>query len=76
MSLDKAIQHGKEKRKPYRGAKAVDPSCRNHGSCDWSKRDRLHSREVAELDAKQQIKEIKDADISAGEVIRGKRQGS
>lgn len=24
MSLDKAIQHGKEKRKPYRGSKAID----------------------------------------------------
>ena len=24
MSLDKAIEHGKEKRKPYRGAKAID----------------------------------------------------
>ena len=34
MSLDKAIQHGKEKRKQCRGAKAVDPACRNHGdSC-------------------------------------------
>lgn len=33
MSLDKAIEHGKEKRKPYRGAKAIDPMCRNHGGC-------------------------------------------
>lgn len=33
MSLDKGIKHGKEKRKPYRGAKAIDPSCRNHGGC-------------------------------------------
>ena len=31
MSLDKAIEHGKEHRKPYRGAKAVDKTCRNHG---------------------------------------------
>ena len=35
MSLDKAIEHGKEKRKQYYGAKAVDRTCRNHGSCDW-----------------------------------------
>jgi hypothetical protein len=33
MSLDKAIEHGKEKRKAYHGAKAVDKTCRNHGSC-------------------------------------------
>lgn len=31
--LDKAIKHKKEYRKQYRGAKAVDPTCRNHGSC-------------------------------------------
>lgn len=35
MSLDKAIASGKEKRKPYRGSKAIDHSCRNHGSCPW-----------------------------------------
>lgn len=33
MSLDKAIEHGKERREPYRGSKAVDGSCRNHGGC-------------------------------------------
>ena len=31
MSLDKAIKYDKEKRKPYRGGKAVDEHCRNHG---------------------------------------------
>ena len=41
MSLDKSIEHGKEKRKPYRGAKAIDCTCRNHGSCEWCKRNRL-----------------------------------
>lgn len=42
MSLDKAIEHGKEKRKPYRGCRAIDPSCRNHGSCEWCKGGRLY----------------------------------
>ncbi len=42
MGLDKAIEHGKEKRKPYRGAKAVDCTCRNHGSCEWCRENRLH----------------------------------
>lgn len=32
MSLDKAIENGKEKRKSYKGAKAIDCTCRNHGS--------------------------------------------
>ena len=42
MSLDKAIEHGKEKRKPYRGSKAFDHTCRNHGSCDWCRENRLY----------------------------------
>jgi len=41
MGLDKAIKHGKEKRKPYTGAKAIDCTCRNHGICEWCKRNRL-----------------------------------
>ena len=41
MSLDKAIEHGKEKRKPYRGSKAIDCTCRNHGSCEWCLENRL-----------------------------------
>ena len=42
MSLDKAIAHGKEYRKPFRGAKAIDKTCRNHGGCEWCKGNRLH----------------------------------
>lgn len=42
MSLDKAIEHGKEKRKPYHGSKAIDGTCRNHGSCDWCRDNRKH----------------------------------
>ena len=40
--LDKAILHGKEKRKPYYGAKAIDRTCRNHGSCPAARANRLH----------------------------------
>lgn len=42
MSLDKAIQHNKEYRKKYTGSKAIDSTCRNHGSCDWCKENRLY----------------------------------
>ena len=35
MALDKSIAQGKERRKQYRGSKAIDKSCRNHGSCEW-----------------------------------------
>jgi len=41
MSLEKAIKHGKEKRKPYYGAKAVDSSCAR-GDCPWCKGNKLH----------------------------------
>lgn len=41
MSLDKAIEHGKEKRRPYRGSKAIDRTCRNHGSCKWCENNRM-----------------------------------
>lgn len=33
--LDKAILHGKEHRRPYRGSKAFDRTCRNHQGCEW-----------------------------------------
>lgn len=42
MSLDKAIEHGKEKRKPYYGSKAIDHTCRNHGGCPWCEENRKH----------------------------------
>lgn len=42
MSLDKAIEHGKERRKPYRGSKAFDYTCRNHGGCTWCEENRKH----------------------------------
>jgi len=45
MSLDKAIEHKKEKRKQYTGAKAIDKTCRNHGSCEYCKSNRLHIQE-------------------------------
>ena len=49
MSLDKAIEYHKEKRKPYRGSKAIDCTCRNHGSCDWCKNNRLHKFKKSEI---------------------------
>ena len=43
MSLDKAIKSGKEHRKPYRKAKAVDRTCRNHGDCPYCKGNRTYN---------------------------------
>ena len=42
MSLDKSIESGKEHRKKFRGAKAVDRMCRNHGGCSYCTGNRLY----------------------------------
>jgi hypothetical protein len=31
------------RKQPYRGARAIDPSCRSHGDCPWCKRNRDHA---------------------------------
>lgn len=58
MPLDKAIEHGKEHRKPYYGAKAIDRTCRNHGTCVWCERNRLHSSRKRELSINEEIQRI------------------
>lgn len=60
MSLNKSIQHGKEHRKPYRGAKAIDCACRNHGSCEWCEGNRTHKNDKRELVAEQELREYDD----------------
>lgn len=62
MSLDKAIEHGKEKRKPYAGAKAVDCTCRNHGSCEWCRSNRLYQQLKMEEASRQALEEMEDDD--------------
>lgn len=64
MSLNKAIQYGKEKRKQYTGAKSIDRTCRNHGSCEWCRTNRLHKRIRDDEAFKQAMKEGADNDIS------------
>ena len=58
MSLDKAIKYGKEKRKPYRGAKALDSWCRNHGNCSWCKEGRLHKNKKREKSILEQMEDV------------------
>ena len=60
MSMDKAIEHGKEHRKPWRGSarsKNFDKTCRNHGSCDYCKFNRLHTFMKNDAAAKSKLKE-------------------
>ena len=62
MPLDKAIEHGKEKRKPYRGAKAIDRTCRNHGTCDYCHESRLYASNKRKDSVNQKLKDWDDED--------------
>lgn len=42
MGMEKAIASGKEHRKEYYGAQAVDKTCRCGGSCEWRRNNRLY----------------------------------
>lgn len=65
MALDKAIEHGKEHRKPYTGAKAIDRTCRNHGSCGWCKSNRLYKQNKLDEASRQALEEFEDDMIRA-----------
>ena len=62
MSLNKAIIYGKEHRSPFRGSKAIDSTCRNHGSCVWCERNRMYNKRKTNyhslLDIKQWTSEV------------------
>ena len=60
-----AIKSGKEhrveygtKNQPY--CKAVDPSCRNHGSCLWCLSNRTYKNKRSKTIALEKIKEYKN----------------
>lgn len=65
MSLDKAIEHGKEHRKQFGDTrntryKSIDCQCRNHGSCDWCLNNRIYKNKKRELSCNQQMEEFKE----------------
>lgn len=63
MGLEKAIEHGKEYREEYRGSKAFDPSCRNHGGCQWCMENRQYRQLKIDADTKEQIREYMQEDF-------------
>ena len=67
MSFDKAIEHGKEHRKPYKGSKAIDPTCRNHRGCPWCEENRLYQSKKAKLIANEKMKDFNSEDGNYGE---------
>lgn len=57
MSFDAAIEHKKEHRVQYRGVKAVDYTCRNHGSCPWCYGNRTYKNRKRELRSREELSE-------------------
>jgi len=61
MSFDNAYyKNRKDKRRPYRGAKACDRSCRNHGTCAWCKENRTVATTRGKMAAEEQLKVIRE----------------
>lgn len=62
MPLDKAIEHGKEHRKAYHGAKAIDRTCRNHGGCQYCQSNRLYQYTKCIIGMKEKLEEFRNGD--------------
>lgn len=58
MSLDKAILHKKEHRKEYYGSKAIDPSCRNGGTCLWCQMNRQYKNKKKQESLNEKLREL------------------
>lgn len=58
MSLSKAIASGKEHRKEYRGGKAVDKTCRNHGGCPWCEGNRINKYKNLDKISKKELQDF------------------
>lgn len=58
--LDKAIKSGKEWRQPYKGAKAIDAQCRNHGSCTWCQNNRLYATRKVQMRFERKLKDFEE----------------
>jgi hypothetical protein len=63
MGFDNYYPNRKDKRrKYYKSAKKYSASCRNHGSCNYCRRNRLYQRLKEEEKAKSKIKEWEEGD--------------
>ena len=63
MSLEKAIEHGKEHRKPYYKSGRFDRTCRAGGSCGYCQGNRMHSTKIRILIAEDTKEDVTDASI-------------
>lgn len=67
MGHEKAIKSGKEHRKPFRGSKVWDCSCRNHGSCSYCLSNRMHSHRKNRMKLDGQEAEFVDHELGGGD---------
>lgn len=58
MSLNKAIEHKHEHRKPYYDSRRWDKSCRCHGKCSYCYSNRMFNTLRHKNDMQEQIKEL------------------
>jgi len=59
MSMRKAIENGKEHRKPYRKrAQRIDRTCRPGGSCPYCQGNRKHKHDKKLLSLKEQEDDV------------------
>lgn len=63
MSFDNNYPNRKDRRKPYKGSKSFDRTCRNHGSCPYCEGRRLFERRKKELFAELDLREFKEGEI-------------
>lgn len=68
MSLEKAIQHGKEHRKPYYKSGRFDASCRPNGGCGYCYYNRMHKHWVRMMIAQDTLAEVTGIPIRFREI--------
>jgi len=57
MSMERAIEHGKEHRRRYYDSRRFDWSCKNHGSCPWCWGNRAYQRRREDEAAMSEIED-------------------
>ena len=58
MSLDKAIKHGKERRKKYYRTRSS--GCRNHGDCSVCQENRNYANKKREMESEERMNDERD----------------
>lgn len=73
MGLEKAIAHGKERRREYRGVKSFASECRNHKSCPWCRRNRTRAtiklNAIAKLEIEETMSNLKQSIYLPGDEV-------